>query len=93
MCGSTHHPAVTHATMSEMPKQITALTLQLQQLTARKTAYTASEKQLNQLRQQLLQLHKELTEAEQSRTDILGRQKLAETQIVREESICAEGNA
>lgn len=90
VCGSTHHPAVTHATMSEMPKQITALTLQLQQLTARKTAYTASEKQLNQLRQQLLQLHKELTEAEQSRTDILGRQKLAETQIVREESICAE---
>ena len=90
VCGSTHHPAVTHATMSEMPKQIAALTLQLQQLTARKTAYTASEKQLNQLRQQLLQLHKELTEAEQSRTDILGRQKLAETQIVREESICAE---
>lgn len=90
VCGSTHHPAVTHATVSEMPKQIAALTLQLQQLTARKTAYTASEKQLNQLRQQLLQLHKELTEAEQSRTDILGRQKLAETQIVREESICAE---
>lgn len=90
VCGSTHHPAVTHATMSEMPKQIAALTLQLQQLTARKTAYTVSEKQLNQLRQQLLQLHKELTEAEQSRTDILGRQKLAETQIVREESICAE---
>lgn len=90
VCGSTHHPAVTHATMSEMPKQIAALTLQLQQLTARKTAYTASEKQLNQLRQQLLQLHKELTEAEQSCTDILGRQKLAETQIVREESICAE---
>ncbi|RHU27087.1 ATP-dependent exonuclease [Parabacteroides sp. TM07-1AC] len=90
VCGSTHHPAVTHATMSEMPKQIAALTLQLQQLTARKTAYTVSEKQLNQLRQQLLQLHKELTEAEQSRTDILGRQKLVETQIVREESICAE---
>lgn len=90
VCGSTHHPAVTHATMSEMPKQIATLTLQLQQLTARKTAYTASEKQLNQLRQQLLQLHKELTEAEQSRTDILGRQKLAETQIVREESICVE---
>ena len=90
VCGSTHHPAVTHATVSEMPKQIAALTLQLQQLTARKTAYTASEKQLNQLRQQLLQLHKELTEAEQSRTDILGRQKLAETQIVREESICVE---
>lgn len=90
VCGSTHHPAVTHATMSEMPKQIATLTLQLQQLTARKTAYTVSEKQLNQLRQQLLQLHKELTEAEQSRTDILGRQKLAETQIVREESICVE---
>lgn len=90
VCGSTHHPAVTHATMSEMPKQIATLTLQLQQLTARKTAYTASEKQLNQLRQQLLQLHKELTEAEQSRTDILGRQKLAETQILREESICVE---
>lgn len=90
VCGSTHHPAVTHATVSEMPKQIAALTLQLQQLIARKTAYTASEKQLNQLRQQLLQLHKELTEAEQSRTDILGRQKLAEIQIVREESICAE---
>lgn len=90
VCGSTHHPAVIHATVSEMPKQIAALTLQLQQLTARKTAYTASEKQLNQLRQQLLQLHKELTEAEQSRTDILGRQKLAETQIVREESICVE---
>ena len=88
--GSPCHPAVTHATMSEMPKQIAALTLQLQQLTARKTAYTVSEKQLNQLRQQLLQLHKELTEAEQSRTDILGRQKLVETQIVREESICAE---
>ena len=90
VCGSTHHPAVTHATMSEMPKQIATLTLQLQQLTARKTAYTVSEKQLNQLRQQLLQLHKELTEAEQSRTDILGRQKLAETQILREESICVE---
>lgn len=90
VCGSTHHPAVTHATVSEMPKQIAALTLQLQQLTARKTAYTASEKQLNQLRQQLLQLHKELTEAEQSCTDILGRQKLAETQIVHEESICVE---
>ena len=90
VCGSLHHPAVTHAAVSEMPKLIAALTLQLQQLTARKAAYGAGEKQLNQLRQQLLQLHKELTEAEQSRTDILGRQKLAETQITREESICAE---
>lgn len=90
VCGSLHHPAVTHAAVSEIPKLIAALTLQLQQLTARKAAYGAGEKQLNQLRQQLLQLHKELTEAEQSRTDILGRQKLAETQITREESICAE---
>lgn len=90
VCGSLHHPAVTHAAVSEMPKLIAALTLQLQQLMARKAAYGAGEKQLNQLRQQLLQLHKELTEAEQSRTDILGRQKLAETQITREESICAE---
>ncbi len=90
VCGSLHHPAVTHAAVSEMPKLIAALTLQLQQLTTRKAAYGAGEKQLNQLRQQLLQLHKELTEAEQARTDILGRQKLAETQITREESICAE---
>lgn len=90
VCGSLHHPAVTHAAVSEMPKLIAALTLQLQQLMARKAAYGAGEKQLNQLRQQLLQLHKELTEAEQARTDILGRQKLAETQITREESICAE---
>ena len=90
VCGSIHHPAVTHALVSEIPKQIAALTLQLQQLTARKTAYTISEKQLNRLRQQLLQLHKELTEAEQTLTDIQGRQKLAENQISREESICVE---
>lgn len=92
VCGSTHHPVIhtPPAPGDPITETIAALTLQLQQLTTRKTAYAASEKQLNQLRQQLLQLHKELTEAEQSRTDILGRQKLAETQIVREESICAE---
>lgn len=90
VCGSTHHPAVTHAAAPEMPKLIAALTLQLQQSAARKTAYAAGEKQLNRLRRQLLQLHKELTEAEQSRADILGRRKLAETQIAREETVCIE---
>ena len=90
VCGSTEHPAVTHSVASEMPKLIAALTLQLQQLAERKTSYATGEKQLNQLRRQLLQLHKELTEAEQSRTDIQGRQKLAETQKTREEAIRVE---
>ncbi len=90
VCGSTHHPVVTHPAVTEVPKVIAALTLQLEQLNARKTAYAGSEKQLNQLRQQLLQLHKELTEADHTRTDLQGRQKLAETQIAREETIRAE---
>lgn len=90
VCGSTHHPVVTYPAVTEVPKVIAALTLQLEQLNARKTAYAGSEKQLNQLRQQLLQLHKELTEADHTRTDLQGRQKLAETQIAREEAIRAE---
>lgn len=90
VCGSMHHPVVTHPAVTEVPKVIAALTLQLEQLNARKTAYAGSEKQLNQLRQQLLQLHKELTEADHTRTDLQGRQKLAETQIAREETIRAE---
>lgn len=90
VCGSTHHPVVTHPAVTEVPKVIAALTLQLEQLNVRKTAYADSEKQLNQLRQQLLQLHKELTEADHTRTDLQGRQKLAETQIAREETIRAE---
>ena len=90
VCGSTHHPVVTHPAVTEVPKVIAALTLQLEQLNARKTAYAGSEKQLNQLRQQLLQLHKELTEADHTRTDLQGRLKLAETQIAREEAIRAE---
>lgn len=90
VCGSTQHPVVTHPAVTEVPKVIAALTLQLEQLNARKTAYGGSEKQLNQLRQQLLQLHKELTEADHTRTDLQGRQKLAETQIAREEAIRAE---
>ncbi|KKB60387.1 AAA family ATPase [Parabacteroides gordonii] len=90
VCGSMHHPVVTHPAVTEVPKVIAALTLQLEQLNARKTAYVGSEKQLNQLRQQLLQLHKELTEADHTRTDLQGRQKLAETQIAREEAIRAE---
>lgn len=90
VCGSTHHPVVTHPAVTEVPKVIAALTLQLEQLNARKTAYAGSEKQLNRLRQQLLQLHKELTEADHTRTDLQGRQKLAETQIAREEAIRAE---
>lgn len=90
VCGSTQHPVVTHPAVTEVPKVIVALTLQLEQLNARKTAYAGSEKQLNQLRQQLLQLHKELTEADHTRTDLQGRQKLAETQIAREEAIRAE---
>lgn len=94
VCGSTHHPISQHQQKSEQDNPITqaiaALTLQIQQLTARKTAYATSEKQLGNLRQQLLQLHKELTESEQSRTDIQGRRHLAETQIAREESIRIE---
>lgn len=90
VCGSTHHPVVTHPAVTEVPKVIAALTLQLEQLNTRKTAYAASERQLNQLRQQLLQLHKELTEADHTRTDLQGRRKLAETQIAREEVIRAE---
>ena len=90
VCGSTHHPVVTHPAVTEVPKVIAALTLQLEQLNARKAAYAVNEKQLNQLRQQLLQLHKELTEADHTRTDLQGRQKLAETQIAREEAIRAE---
>lgn len=90
VCGSTQHPVVTHPAVTEVPKVIAALTLQLEQLNARKTAYAGSEKQLNQLRQQLLQLHKELTDADHTRTDLQGRQKLAETQIAREEAIRAE---
>lgn len=90
VCGSTHHPVVTHPAVTEVPKVIAALTLQLEQLNARKAAYAVNEKQLNQLRQQLLQLHKELTEADHTRTDLQGRQKLAETQIAREEAIRTE---
>lgn len=90
VCGSTQHPVVTHPAVTEVPKVIAALTLQLEQLNVRKAAYAVNEKQLNQLRQQLLQLHKELTEADHTRTDLQGRQKLAETQIAREETIRAE---
>lgn len=95
VCGSTHHPVVSHSPQKNEPdspitQAIAVLTLQIQQLTASKTAYATSEKQLNQLRQQLLQFHKALTEAEKARTDIQSRQELAENQIAREESIRTE---
>lgn len=90
VCGSTHHPVnLSHSGEKDntLAQAIAAMTLQIQQLNTRKTAYTAAEQQLNQLRRQQLQLHKELTEADHTRTDLLGRQKLAETQIAREEAI------
>lgn len=90
VCGSTHHPvSLPHSGDNDnsLAKAIAAMTLQIQQLNARKTAYTVAEQQLNQLRHQQLQLHKELTEADHTRTDLQGRQKLAETQITREEAI------
>lgn len=93
VCGSTHHPILQSEQgggKNPITQAIAAMTLQLQQLKVRKTDYTAHEKQLSQLQQQLLQLHKELTDANHTRTDLLGQQQLAEAQIVREESIREE---
>ncbi len=92
VCGSLHHPAATGTTRTELQKQIDALTLQIGQLTLRQTSYAGEEKQLGNLRRQLVQLNKELSVAQQSRSALLAKQKIEETNISREEAVLKESS-
>lgn len=59
VCGSTHHPFANQVPVAP----VSALTLQLQDLSNKKETYVAHTRHLTRLQQQLLQLHKELAVA------------------------------
>lgn len=88
VCGSICHPYATHEANERLlvlAQEISAVTLQLQQLTRQTETYTANQKLLAGLQQQQLVLHKELTECENNRTDLSGQEKLVASQLGHEE--------
>ena len=83
VCGSTHHPFA-----NQVP--VSALTLQLQDLSNKKETYVAHTRHLTRLQQQLLQLHKELADSEAACKEMAGKQQLAASRQEREEAIVKE---
>ena len=81
VCGSTHHPFANQVPVAP----VSALTLQLQDLSNKKETYVAHTRHLTRLQQQLLQLHKELADSEAA-----GKQQLAASRQEREEAIVKE---
>ena len=86
VCGSTHHPFVNQAPVAP----VSALTLQLQDLSNKKETYIAHTRHLARLQQQLLQLHKELADSEAACKDMIGKQQLSVSRQEREETIVKE---
>ena len=86
VCGSTHHPFA-----NQVPgAPVSALTLQLQDLSNKKETYVAHTRHLTRLQQQLLQLHKELADSEAACKEMAGKQQLAASRQEREEAIVKE---
>ena len=86
VCGSTHHPFANQVPVAP----VSALTLQLQDLSNKKETYVAHTRHLTRLQQQLLQLHKELADSEAACKEMAGKQQLAATRQEREEAIVKE---
>ena len=86
VCGSTHHPFANQVPVAP----VSALTLQLQDLSNKKETYVAHTRHLNRLQQQLLQLHKELADSEAACKEMAGKQQLAASRQEREEAIVKE---
>ena len=86
VCGSTHHPFANQVPVAP----VSALTLQLQDLSNKKETYVAHTRHLTRLQQQLLQLHKELADSEAACKEMAGKQQLAASREEREEAIVKE---
>ena len=86
VCGSTHHPFANQVPVDP----VSALTLQLQDLSNKKETYVAHTRHLTRLQQQLLQLHKELADSEAACKEMAGKQQLAASRQEREEAIVKE---
>lgn len=86
VCGSTHHPFANQVPVAP----VSALTLQLQDLSNKKETYVAHTRHLTRLQQQLLQLHKELADSEAACKEMVGKQQLAASRQEREEAIVKE---
>ena len=86
VCGSTHHPFANQVPVAP----VSALTLQLQDLSNKKETYVAHTRHLTRLQQQLLQLHKELADSEAACKEMAGKQQLASSRQEREEAIVKE---
>ncbi len=90
VCGSLHHPALTHTAGTALTEQIAALTLKMEQLSARRQTVADKEKSLSALRQKLVTLHQELSEHERLRADNQSRQTLLKVQIERDAKSAGE---
>lgn len=86
VCGSTHHPFANQVPVAP----VSALTLQLQDLSNKKETYVAHTRHLTRLQQQLFQLHKELADSEAACKEMAGKQQLAASRQEREEAIVKE---
>lgn len=86
VCGSTHHPFANQVPVAP----VSALTLQLQDLSNKKETYIAHTRHLARLQQQLFQLHKELADSEAACKDMIGKQQLSVSRQEREETIVKE---
>ena len=86
VCGSTHHPFANQVPVAP----VSALTLQLQDLSNKKETYVAHTRHLTRLQQQLLQLHKELADSEAACKEMAGKQQLAASRQEREEAMVKE---
>lgn len=86
VCGSTHHPFANQVPVAP----VSALTLQLQDLSNKKETYVAHTRHLTRLQQQLLQLHKELADSEAACKEMAGKQQLAASRQERKEAIVKE---
>lgn len=86
VCGSTHHPFANQVPVAP----VSALTLQLQDLSNKKETYVAHTRHLTRLQQQLLQLHKELADSEAACKEMAGKQQLAASRQEKEEAIVKE---
>lgn len=89
VCGSTHHPFANQTPVAP----VSALTLQLQDLSDKKETYVTRTRQLARLQQQLLRLHKELADSEAACKEMIGKQQLVASRQEREEAVAKEQSA
>ena len=90
VCGSVHHPALSTLPAVSPDQQVAQMTLHLQQLSEKKTAYTKLSGQITSLQQKQLAFHKELTEADAACKDIIAGRKLSATQLAHENEMIKE---